>query len=233
MSVTLVGTSWNWNDSGHLQIAQPAGLQAGDLVIAALANHADSNVGAGFVQDAGMPAVTDLFLNTYPHPGVGGTMQFKYWTYALTDPAIYGWTCAAILDIGAVAGFRPSAGSVSPVTHSTTTHAATTSSTTSAVTGAASEFGVGIWYTATGGGTVVWTGDPSDCTILNITSPGTLPLTMLVTTILNVSGTFTKTATTNASTDSLANMTVWTGDLVNPCVPTANPSLLPLLGVGT
>ena len=210
----------NWNDSGVLSIAKPSGVQSGDLIMALLGNHGDSNVGAGFTQGGGMPAVTDLFLHSWPHPGVGGTLQWKYWTAAGTDPDPYTWSCADILDLGVVLAFHTDGTAITPDLFSAKDNAATTTSPTTAVVGAANRFCVACWYTQSGGVTVDFTGDTSMVTTLEALSAGTLRQVELVQVANSPVGSFTKTATASQAIDSCAYMTTWVGTLVpNPCFP--------------
>ncbi len=216
MRVCLVGSSFGWNDSGNLSVAQPAGIQVGDMVMALLANQANSDVGAGFSEKAGMPAVNNLFLHSYPRPGVGGTLQWKYWTAAATDPDPYTWSCVAILDMGTVVVFRTDGGSITPDAHTTKDNANTTTHPTNSLTPAASTFAVGCWSTASGGLTVDWTGDSSMTTLQNNADPGTLRQTMIVQASASPVGAFTKTATLSQAQDACAYMTTWTGNPVGP-----------------
>lgn len=228
MTVTLVGSSWNWNDSAHLQIAQPTGVQAGDLIMAVLGNQADSNVGAGFVQDAGMPAVTDLTIASYPHPGNGGTFQWKYWTYAITDPDPYGWTCAAILDLGVVFALRSDGAAITYDADVRAYTANSTTSTTGSLTGVANRFAVGAWYTQSGGITTDWIVDPTMDLIRTAVDGGTLRQTMTVGISNAPVGAYTKTSHLTVQQDSSTQLAQWVGTYKPP----ATAPLLPVLGVG-
>ena len=227
MTVTLIGTSsacatWNWNDSGHLQIAHMAGIHTGDLIMALLGNH--NTGGDGFVQDSGMPAVTDLFLHSYPNPGNGGTLQWKYWTHTAGDPDPWGWTCASILDLGVVLAFRTDGAAITNDTYTIADHHNLSTSATSPITCAANRFLVACWYTQSGGITtnLDFAGAADTRTIINVADPGTLRQLQCVA-MQNApsSGTFTATATLQQGVDTCAYMTSWVGTLKHeaPCFP--------------